>query len=82
MRTTPTLDMIARQRHEADTHSRNAPVALLLDRETYLLACEEMESAGTYMAQHMWFAQNRIMGLSVKVVPWMRGAVVLPADLG
>lgn len=76
-------ERIAKQRSELMRHFNERAHTLLIGAEDYeqLMCTPEIYQSLTFRADNAFrFGRGEVMGLQVKVVPWMRGMVVMPND--
>lgn len=74
------MDRLYKQRrHLFDHFNCREPQTLLIGAEDYedLMCSQEIRDSFAFTAEYH-YGRRQIMGLNVEVIPWMRGAVVMP----
>ena len=56
------------------------PSLLLIGAEDYAAMMEDDVATRQFSFCAEYYSKNRAMGMTVKVIPWMRGVLVMPPD--
>lgn len=74
------VERILKQRAELERHFNKRAVSLLIGAEDYadLMGSPEITQMLTFRADDAYMYRGEFMGLTVTIVPWMRGLLVMP----
>ncbi len=56
------------------------PRTLLIGSEDYAYMMKEQIATRQFSFHAEYYSKDRVMGMTVKVIPWMRGVLVMPPD--
>ena len=75
------MDRLFKQREGIDSYFNMRPSRLLIGAEDYAELMREVVASQAFSFRAEYGYGREILGMTVEVIPWMRGVLVMPANV-